>query len=169
MIRVLGAALIGGCGVWFGEHQARKLRQRVQVLEGLKTSLEQTGRELEMRRTPLPQLFRGLSDSAPRPVKELFSGCAEALEQERAGGMPGIWASLVEELPCLEQEERQLLVGLGHVLGRYPGEEQGQALFGVCRELERCIQIAREENSRMGKVYRAVGAAGGGFLIILLL
>ncbi len=169
MIRVLGAAMIGGCGVWFGEHQARKLRQRVQVLEGLKTSLEQVGRELELRCTPLPQLFQALSIHACWPAGQLFSDCAAALEQDDPAGLSQIWTRLVEELPYLEREERRSLSGLGQVLGRYPGAEQEAAIAGVCNELEQYAQEARKEFRRLGKVYRAVGAAGGGFLIILLL
>lgn len=169
MIHVLGAALIGSCGVWFGEHQARRLRQRVQVLESLKLSLEQVGRELELRCTPLPQLFQELSVQACWPAGKLLSDCAAALEQDDPAGLSQIWTSLVEELPYLERGERRILAGLGHVLGRYPGVEQEEAIAGVCRELEQYAQEAREECRRLGKVYRAVGAAGGGFLIILLL
>lgn len=169
MIQVLGAALVAGCGVWFGEHQAGKLAKRVQVLEVLNVSLGQLGRELELRRTPLPRLFRELSSGAAWPAKELFSGCAAALELGCPNGLPQVWTSSVEQIPCLEHEEKRLLAGLGCVLGRYPGPEQGEVIAGVCRGLEGRIQAARAESSRLGKVYRAVGAAGGGFLVILLL
>lgn len=169
MIRVLGAAMVAGCGIWFGNHQAGRLVQRVQVLEMLKDSLGQLRRELELRRTPLPQLFQELSVNTSWPVNKLFSGCAAALEQGGPGGLPQIWTSSVEQIPCLEQEEQRILASLGYVLGRYPGTEQGQAIAAVCRELEQRVQAARAESGRLGKVYRAVGAAGGGFLIILLL
>lgn len=169
MIRALGAMLVAGCGLWLGNHQARQLEQRVQILENLELALEQAGRELELCRTPLPRLFRSLSGSVPWPADGLFAACAEALEREEMAGVPEIWAAAVARVPGLEREEQRLLEGLGLVLGRYPGPEQEKAIFGVCRGLEQCALRAGEDSRRLGRVYRAMGAAGGGFLVIFLL
>lgn len=169
MIRALGAMMVAGCGIWFGTHQARRLERRVAALEALRSALEQAGRELELCATPLPQLFRFLAGRTLRPADGLFSACADALERDDRVGMDTIWAEAVMELPELTQEERQLVGCLGPVLGRCPGPEQGETIDGVCRALEQCALRAREESTRLGRVYRAVGAAGGGFLVILLL
>ena len=169
MIRVFGAVLVAGCGIWFGSRQARLLERRVCVLEEFGVVLEQMRRELELRRTPLAQLFRVLSNQTRASVKGLFSACAAELEEDDQDALCRIWTSQVEKLPELNGEERRILPSLGHVLGRYPGHEQGEAIFQVCQALELQTQAARQESRRLGRVYRALGAAGGGFLIILLL
>ena len=169
MMQILGAVLVAGCGIWFGNRQARQLSRRVQVLEGLKAALEQVKRELELRGIPLPRLFRELSKEVPWPADALFSACAISLERDAPEGLAQVWTSLTGQIPHLTEEERRLLASLGQVLGRYPGPAQGEAIVQVCHALEPHIEAAQSDSRRLGRVYRAVGAAGGGFLVILLL
>ena len=169
MIRTLGAVLVAGCGIWFGSSQAKKLSQRVLVLEELEAALEQVRRELELRCTPLSRLFGALSGQVSWPAAELFFKCAADLEKGKEVGFAQIWTSLTEDVPYMNQEEKRLFAALGQVLGRYPGPEQGEAIAKVCITLKQRAQEARAECQRLSRVYRAIGAAGGGFLVILLL
>lgn len=169
MKQLLGALLIAGCGLWFGNRQATQLMRRVSALEGLEAALRQVGRELTLRCTALPQLFAAMGGQAPWPAGGLFLNCAAALEESRAERFPQIWTDLVNQLPYLHEEERRCLSGLGQVLGRYPGRDQEGAIEQVCRALEEYARSARQDSMRMGRVWRALGAAGGGFLVILLL
>lgn len=167
MIRCVGMALIlGGC-LWMGNRRAAGLERRAAALAGLAAGLEQLRCELLLAAEPLPRLFDRLSHSAPWPCGELFEGCGMALRGEKP--LHTIWAEGIAGIPYLHPEDGRLLAPLGTLLGRYPGGEQAKGLEQVCRALERQGALAREESRRLGRVYRAVGAAAGGFLLILLL
>lgn len=166
MIRLFGALLVTACGCWLGERRACGLRKRKQILEQIVENLEQLRRELEFRQTPLPELFERLEQMVSGPVRGLFS-YQDDWETEK--GMSAEWMDQVEALPFLTQEERYTLSSLGDILGRYPVREQGEAIGSVCTYLRQCTQQADREYSRMGKVYRGLGAACGGILVVLLL
>ena len=167
MIRGVGMVLIlSGC-FWMGNRRAVDLERRAAALEGLAAGLEQLRCELLLAAEPLPRLFGRLSRSAPRPCGALFETCGAALGGEEP--FHRIWAEEVDGIPYLHPEDARLLAPLGTLLGRYPGVEQAKGLEQVCRALERQGELAREESRRLGRVYRAVGAAAGGFLLILLL
>lgn len=165
MMQLIGAVLITGCGCWFGEQLARELRQRRQTLDGITVTLEQMRRELEFRQIPLPELFEKLERTACQPVSGLFLHWKDKEDKKMAEE----WEERVEKLPLLTQEERYTISSLGGILGRYPVREQGEAIGTVCTYLRQCEEQADKEYARMGKVYRGLGAACGGILVVLLL
>ncbi len=169
MIHTLGAFLVALACAWLGVRRAQALTARVRALEALGAALEQMERELTFRLTPLPQLMGELSKDTQSPARELFARCRQELEGQECRRFSDIWAQLVTELPALTRDDCQALLPLGQVLGRYDGAGQASAIAGVRRALEALGCAAREDSCRLGRVYRAVGAAGGGFLAILLL
>lgn len=169
MIRLFGAVLLACACLWIGEKRARELRTRVDVLDGLMDALDGINRELEIRLTPLPQLMEEQGEYASPLVRELFLSCRKGLEGLRQESFSQVWTNLVEEIPHLKREDKRTLWSLGCVLGRYDGRGQSAAISGVCRELERNREQAWQISCRLGRVYRAVGAAAGGFLIVFLL
>lgn len=169
MIHMMGAALVAfGC-CWLGEKKARQLAGRVRALEGLAAALGQMARELTLSLTPLPQLMRRLGEESAWPADSLFSRCGQALEGLDREPFSQAWSRLTREIPCLMEEDRRALAPLGQVLGRYGGGEQAAAIAAVEEELKQLHRSAQADSRRLGRVYRAVGAAGGGFLVILLL
>lgn len=169
MIRVLGAALVAaGCAL-LGFRRGEELKRRVRALEALQVGFEQMRRELTLRLTPLPRLMAGLARVAPAPAGELFGGCARALEHLECKPFPAAWTALCEKLPSLNDEDRRLLIPLGGVLGRCEAGEQAAAIAEACRVLEERCRAARQDSRSKGRVCRALGAAAGGFLAILLL
>ena len=80
MIKALGAVLLAGGSFCFGEHRARLLKARVEVLDRLLVGLEGLSRELELRLAPLPQLMEELSVQVEPPVRDLFLSCRKAME-----------------------------------------------------------------------------------------
>lgn len=169
MTRLVGAALVAAGCFWLGEQKARRLRLRVRTLEGISGALEQMERELRLRLPPLPVLMAQVSGQCDPVAASLFQGCAGALEQLREYSLSAVWPQLLEELSALEEEDRRILAPLGHILGRYGGGEQADSIAQVRNVLEKRREQAMADSLRLGRVYRAVGAAGGGFLIILLL
>lgn len=169
MIRMLGAVLVAAGCVWLGEKKTRRLKDRVRMLSSLSLALEQMERELQLRLLPLPVLMEELSVRGDPLVRDLFRRAREALETLPETTFDQAWANLTKYIPNLDESDRRLLLPLGQILGRYDGPGQAASLALVRKELERHQEQARGESIRLGRVYRAVGAAGGGFLIILLL
>ena len=169
MIRMLGAVLVAGGCFMMGEKQTRRLSFRVTVLTGLIESLEYMERELRLRLPSLPALMKNVSRQADPSVRSLFEESGTALEGLRDESFSNVWPRLVAQLSSLNGQDRQILNSLGPVLGRYDGPGQGDAIAAARGELQRQLSQARAEYTRLGRLYRVIGAAGGGFLIILLL
>ena len=169
MMRMLGAVLVAAGCIWLGEKKARRLTDRVRMLSSLSLALEQMERELQLRLLPLPVLMEELSERGDPLVRDLFRRAWNALKNLQETPFDQVWPALVRDIPNLEESDRRRLIPLGQILGRYDGPGQADSLALVRKELERHQEQARGESIRLGRVYRAVGAAGGGFLIILLL
>ena len=169
MIRYVGGALILGCGLCMGNSRAKVLERRVETLEELMSALSLLGRELTLHVTPLPELFERLSQVAKGAAGRLFDHCARGLQGPVGERFSTVWKGGVGKIPNLRPEERRLLADLGPVLGRFPAEEQQKAVEGVCVRLREAAKTAGEDCRRMSRVYRTLGAAFGGFLMILLL
>ena len=169
MIRLVGGGLILGCGVWLGDRGARALEERVETIESLIAGISILGSELALQSKPLPELFSSLSGTVPKAAGELFRGCAEGLGGPLTQEFCTLWCRQVEEIPRLKPEERRLLASLGSILGRFPAREQHRAIGQVCALLQESARTAAGDSRRMGRVYRTVGGAAGGFLLILLL
>lgn len=169
MIRYVGGVLIFGWGLWIGNGRAKVLERRVETLEELMTALNLLGREITLHVTPLPELFARLSQEAEGAAGMLFDHCARGLQEPVEEGFSTVWKGGVGEIPNLQPEERRLLTDLGPVLGRFPAGEQQKAVEGVCVRLREAAKAAGEDCRRMSRVYRTLGAAFGGFLLILLL
>ena len=169
MIRWMGGILILLGGLWMGNRKARVLEERVETLESLIIGISLLGRELTLHATPLPELFDRLSEPAPKAAGALFRCCAGGLEGPLPQGFCTFWTERVEEIPHLKGEERRLLASLGAVLGRFPAGEQQQTILQVCTLLQESVNAAAADSRRMGRVYRTLGGALGGFLLILLL
>ncbi len=169
MIRMLGAILVAGGCFMMGEKQTRRLRDRVTVLTGLVASLEHMERELRLRLPSLPTLMKSVSLQADESIRPLFEESGRALDGLREVSFADVWPRLVEQISSLNGQDRFVLNSLGPILGRYDGPGQGDAIAAARGELQRQRERAQEEYTRLGRLYRVVGAAGGGFLIILLL
>lgn len=171
MLKLLGALLLmlGASGLGFGA--AAQLRARATVLHGLVASLEQMERELTFRLTPMPELLERLSGEKQAPWELFFARCKCGLLHLGERSLGDIWRSALEEGTdlLLGNEERQIMLELGEVVGRYDGEGQQAALERAVSGLEHCWKRAQTEWDRMGRVYSSLGLGAGAMLVILLL
>lgn len=170
MLRLLGAVLLTGGAGALGFCAAARLNRRVRTLRLLTEALERMERELSFRLTSIPELFVLLADHSAPPVGTFFARCRDSLRRLGEERLEDLWRNALAESDLeLDAEERQILETLGGILGRYDGEGQTQALALARTQLERCLEAAVAERSRMGKVYGALGLAAGAFLVIVLL
>lgn len=163
MTGVIGFTLLLVGGGWLGYGHSHQLGQRIWAVTQLAEGLYQMEREMTLRLTPLPTLFQNKT----LPFGDIFCRCGEGI----ALGEPvsQCWGTLVENLPLIGQEERNLLLPLGGILGRFEGDVQGEALRRVADGLRRREIFLRGERDRLRAVYPALGLTAGAFLGIFLL
>lgn len=169
MLRAAGALLLvcgcTGCGLL----AARRLKWRVELLWEFEAALELIERELSYADTDMPEILERLSGTRGA-VGAFFSRCSARLAQRDRRVMEQIWREELESggFP-LSTEELELLLKVGSVLGRYDSAGQCQVLARVRSELGMLRTRAESDRDRLGRVYRAVGAAAGAGLAILLI
>ena len=171
MLKLLGSLLLmtGASGLGFGA--AAQLQHRVAGLRALTGALEQMARELDFRLTPMPELMARLAREARPPASYLFAYCREHLGELGERTFAQLWRKALDEDTdlSLTGQERQIMEGLGDVLGRYDGDGQREALRVALGQLDQCLRRAEGDRDRLGRVYGALGLGAGAMLVILLL
>lgn len=162
----LGAFLVTAAGFFMGFSGCRELGNTVRRRGQLCWLLERLAGELESFCSPLPELFGALEGNFEDDCAGLCRRVREMLSCPEGESFGEIWAGA---LACLPRRERQILLPLGSVLGRYGAAEQLPAIFRCRREMERALQEARDRRRELGRVYIGLGTAGGLMLAVLLI
>lgn len=169
MRSIVGAVMVLAGAVGLAWRGVARLGERAELLRGLQGALAYLEEEISFRFTPLPRLFEHLSGKRGR-AGTFFGAVFAAMEDEKHPTMRESWSKAVErELPLLREEERQTLEELGEVLGQYDAETQAKALHVAGERLAAAYLAAREDRQRLGKVYLALGVAGGAVTVLALI
>lgn len=169
LIRLVGALLLLLGGLALGLTAARELSQRVKVLNAWADALLLLEGELAFTLPPMPQLLETLREKALPPAGEALGQVLTGLEKLGEKSFAQIWAQALTAHSGLEGEDLAPLLRLGEALGRYDREEQGRAIEAARSRLLHREAEGREELSRKGRAYGALGLTLGAFLMILLL
>lgn len=169
MRSVIGALMVITGTVGLSWRAVARLGERAELLRGLQGAMAYLEEEMSFRFTPLPKLFKQLS-GRQGAAGGFFRGVLRELEREDTATLRSSWMKVVgEELPLLKEEERQTLEELGEVLGQYDAQTQAQALRLTGERLATAYLDAKEERQRLGKVYLALGIAGGAVTVLALI
>ena len=160
--------IVGSCG-GFGISLAVQQRNEEKLLCQLRAVLDEMLWELPYRLTPLPELLRHSAKGRKGILPEVLLELAEQLDRQvlpdalscmhAAIGSPGL------SFPRLHQ----LLLLLGHSLGRFDLSGQLQELTALREQCDGEIQELRLGRSDRLKSYRVLGLCAGAALVILLL
>lgn len=169
-MRALGALMVMTGMVGLAWRQVGRLGERVELLRSLQGALSYLEEELTFRCTPMPKLLAHLAHSRTGAVGGFFRAVLASMERKNAPSLRQSWSRLVkEDLPLLKEEERQTLEELGEVLGQYDAQTQAQALRMAGQRLAGAYLEAQAERQRLGKVYLALGVAGGMVTVLVLI
>lgn len=165
MLKFAGFALLVISGALFGLQCLGEKKRRLGFMRDMDTALAVMASEISLCARALPELFAGLSESAPHSVREFFA--VAAIKCEECGACDG-WREACEFAGTTE-EGRMALCSLAPILGATTGERQ-------CAELERVRLLLAMECERLGKAidsrlksWPAMGACLGGLAAIMLL
>ena len=170
MMRAVGAFTILLAALSLGVCILLERKRRRSCLRQLCTSLDLLEAELGTNAKPLADMFRDLSSQSEGDMLHFFHFLSEGFAYLDRISFFELWKEAVGLcLPQLTSRERDELIRLGGVLGKYELSRQ-------CAALERCTSFLREELNRQqersrgeDKLMLALPTALGLLLVILLL
>lgn len=165
-MRILGALMIVLSGLLMGLKRAAGLRRDVECRAALCRMLEGLSYELGRFRTPLPEIFSTLCAQSGNEAKTLCSLVSEELSRRETKPFSEIWTSALGFIPL---REREILMPLGGVLGRYGTEEQLGALERCRREMEDLLAEGRERLRERSGVCVGLWTAAGLMAAVVLI
>lgn len=170
MLKLLGAALLTGGGVWAGLAWAEDARRRLEALLVWRDALDLMAGELRLRLPAMPDWMGELSRRARAPAGAVFAAVGAGLDRLGESSFGEVWSAELRRSPGgLAEGDLAALAALGPVLGRYGWEDQCRAIAAVREDLDRRAGEARGELERKGRTCGALGLSLGAFLTILLL
>lgn len=168
MLKWVGAAcVIIGCGVW-GFCVAERMRRQERELRQLLQALEYLYSTLMYHQSPLPDLLSGAASAVGGTIGRVLQELKEQLLlQELSNAGQCMSAALVRR--SVMQETRQVLMLLGTSLGQFDLSGQQAALEAVRAECNRRLNVLCTGLEQKVRSYRILGLCAGGALAILLL
>ena len=170
MVRIAGALLLVGAGLWAGLERGRVQDRRVRALREWAEALDLWARELAYRLPTTAQLLSTLTQRGPAGPKQVFGQALAGLDGLGEQDFETIWQrALADGETDLPDQELELLKGLGAVLGGYGWEDQHSAVERVARQLERRGETLAQALVQERKTWGVLGLSAGCALAILLL
>lgn len=162
---LMGVALLALAGLLGGFGAARGLENTVSRRAALCRMLAGMAWELERFQTPLPELFSALAARTDGVGQVICLTLSRAISRVGEEPFDVLWRQAVGFLP---EAERQCVLPLGAVLGRYGAGQQVAALESCRREMEQALEEARRRSRELGRIYIGLCTAGGLMLGVLL-
>ena len=171
-VRMAGITLVFAAGCLLGNMMESGLKQRWMILREFCDLLRYMEREMVFHHTPLGEALRLAARSGMKEIREILEYAADRVEQQEGASFQEIWETAVTcrlKNAGLQMAVREQICGIwtafcnqDTVTQKTMLEKQEMHLAGICRDAE------QEYRAKAG-LYRRLGAAGGVFLIILLL
>lgn len=169
-MRMAGALLLAGAGLWAGLERGRIQARRVRALREWAAALDLWARELAYRLPTTAQLLSTLAQKGPPGPKQVFGQALAGLDGLGEQAFVTIWQrALTNGEKGLSDRDLELLKGLGTVLGGCGWEDQCSVVERVARQLERRGETLAQNLARERKTWGVLGLSAGSALAILLL
>ena len=158
---IAGSAVVG---LQLVVQRRRRLEEWKQVLFACRLM----ERELRCREPNLSELLDEAARQSGGAVGSFFAGCRSRMGELGSSSFVSIWRENLDQANlCLRRQEKDLLAGLGAILGRYDRESQCAALNRVAVELESQLREEDNEAQKRNKLYMTLSIAGGMLLVVL--
>ncbi len=166
MLRTVGSFLIATVCAYYGFASAERLKRRCEFLTAFITSLSVLETEICFGRYSLESVFKRLDD---KRLFGLYTSCCENILQS---GIRKSWNDSTEqaaEQASLKASDRDAVLSLGNELGMSDVEGQKKAIARAAGLATLCEESARDEYSRLGRVYRSCGLLLGAFVLLMFI
>ena len=171
MIKIMGAVLIISAGVVNGVKAAKKLRDRVKILQSLFLSAAQIRAEINTRLSSVTDILKKMALSPNRVVSELYKKAYTGMLGSDGEAFSVIWRRAVDSSPelLLRDDEKSALYEMGMCLGKYDAKSQDTLLGAVIEKLGHLEKCAEEELKNELRLQTGLSVISGVFVVIVLL
>ena len=168
-LKWLGAILvIVGCG-GFGFAMALNYRREEQAMSRLIAALSYMQCELECRLTPLPEVFRRISEMSGDCVGGFFQELAAELDRQISPDAKCCLEVVLKRRQDIPEQTELMLREVGISLGRFDLDGQIQEISAVKERCAHCLEHLRNQREDRIRGYQTLGLCAGAALAILLI
>ncbi|MNI24914.1 stage III sporulation protein SpoAB [compost metagenome] len=171
MFKFVGAVLILIAAAMFGFVQALHYARRPKQIRQMIGALQRMETEIIYALTPLPEALITLSKQLQEPLASLFSLTADRLKRLEGVSTREIWQQTVYEVwrrSSMKQQEREIVLQLGSVLGITDRSDQIKHLRLAISQLQTEEQESRDEQKRYETMWKSLGVLIGALIVILM-
>ncbi len=172
MLKIAGSIFIFLGAIGLGSCINRRIKQHYHQLLELKELILFLGNEMRYLKIPLPQLLKRTSGQVGRPFSDSLLRMADEMAGYQEADAGKIWKKVLTQQRgnyLFDQEEFQIFLEAGVILARGSTYMQGEDIGLFTERISYKIHHAQEELLNRQKVCRYLSAAGGAFLILILL
>lgn len=143
-----------------------KYRKRVIDLKELKIALNMFETKIKFTYEPIPNIFNQIAENINPNVGILFKNAANKMKKKSAGEA---WKESLEEFEsAINEEDKQILMGLNKLLGKTNLEGQISEIQLTSNFLNHQIEKAEKEEAKNRKMYKTLGVTIGLAIVIIL-
>jgi len=171
MFKIIGAIMICTGSAAIGITAANKLGIRIRILNEWLSIFDLMHAEIKFLLTPVDELMGKCQINSKKEIKRFFDECINAFNFKENLVFIDTWKDTLNSAEYLEltYAEKQILVDLGNVLGRYDANEQATRIEHLRKAMEARAKAAESEKMRLGKLYSSLGVACGIALVIVFI
>lgn len=146
------------------------LYKRVSSLKGFIAALETCKAEIVFRRTPVPDILAMIVRDATGEVSTFFEQLSETMRQKHLSFFDAFCKLRGRLKPLgLIDHDIDILNTAMSVMGKYDADSQAELLDSSIRRLEDELVLAKEDCSKKGKLYKAVGLSAGIMIALIII
>jgi stage III sporulation protein AB len=168
-IRIIGSILIIITCTATGFSIAGDFKREERQLQQLIHALDYMGNELQMRLTPLPQLFRLAQQRCAGVLQQVFHVVADKMDEHSAQSATFCLDYALDNVPKLAPHTKNALKQFSHSLGRFdlPGQLQGlESTKRYCTTVLNTMSLNRDSRLRS---YQTLGFCCGIAIAIIFI
>ncbi len=170
IMRWVGAILVAGGAAAAGLTAIQRLGSHVRLLSALVNALEVMQSEIYFNLVALPELIGQLARRAAPPARPFFAHASKQMKLLGEESFQTLWHKALSETGAeWRTAEKDVLMDLGGLLGRYDSEAQSRAISYAKERMSELLAKAEDERARQSRIYGTLGVACGLAIVIILI
>ncbi len=172
ILKIIGSLIIIASSSLIGCLYGDKYSKRLRNLIYMRNCLQLLETEIMFTATHLPEAFENVYKKGNKNVSYFFKDIKEYLLSNKSNCIYDSFqfaCSKSKNNLCLEDEDIEILLSLGKVLGKSDRIDQQKHFKAILTQLDRSRIEAEEKKKKNEKMYKSLGILSGFALVILLI